>query len=218
MINFSVRDKTTNARRNERQVHVVDPEHFKTTATVMLTCSRYGKKKPATIVFKSTKSKKKPNSVYLSSLLMKRLNLPANVNVMASPSGWMNRHVLHKWHENTFASDDRSLLLDRAGAHCCTDFINSLEQKHKDSLLFIPANCTDELQPLDISVMSIFKQRYKQYMKENNLPQLKSKLSSFRQHVVNAVSWSWNSIEKETIYKGFMRAGFEISNPPRIEE
>ena len=55
-------------------------------------------------------------------------------------------------------------------------------------------------------------------MKENNLPQLKSKLSSFRQHVVNAVSWSWNSIEKETIYKGVMRAGFEISNPPRIEE
>ena len=36
--------------------------------------------------------------------------------------------------------------------------------------IYIPAGCTDELQPLDVSVNKLFKDYYRQYMDSNPMP------------------------------------------------
>ena len=60
-------------------------------------------------------------------------------------------------------------------------------------MIYIPAGCTDELQPLDVSVNKLFKDYYRQYLEITPMPLLASKTQSERQHVINAVSYSWNN-------------------------
>ena len=47
-------------------------------------------------------------------------------------------------------------LFDVFAAHCCTSVLKKLEESHIHQV-FIPANCTGELQPLDVCVNQDFK-------------------------------------------------------------
>ena len=70
-------------------------------------------------------------------------------------------------------------------------------------MLYIPAGCTDKLQPLDVTVNKLFKDYYRQYLEMNEMPHMASKAQSERQHVINAVSFSWDNIPKDVIKAGF---------------
>ena len=72
----------------------------------------------------------------------------------------MGSFTLTKWHRKEFSNDvNRRLFLDRAGAHYTDHFVTSMDESQKENTIYIPAGCTDELQPLDVSVNSA-KQHY----------------------------------------------------------
>ena len=107
----------TNEKRGKRQVSINQDPNYKLSATVILTCSNYGRKKAAHIIFSKVPAKKdKDNSS--GSIIESALTIPGNIKVHSTPSGWMNRYVLTKWHRQEFKDDViRRLFLDRAGAH-----------------------------------------------------------------------------------------------------
>lgn len=206
MINFYCQPTKTNEIRGKRQVAInLDPNH-KRSATVMLTCSNLGNKKAAHIVF-NKKTAKRDNNNELGKQIESALTIPNNIRVHSTPSGWMNRYVLTKWHSDVFKDDGRRLFIDRAGAHYTEYFTSSLSDKQKENMLYIPAGCTDELQPLDVSVNKLFKDYYRHYLEINAMPQLASKAQSERQHIINAVSYSWNKIPINVIITGFIKSG-----------
>ena len=185
-----------------------DP-NYKRSATVMLTCSNHGRKKDAHIIFSKVPTKK-DNDNSLGSQIESTLHFPDNVKVHATPSGWMNRYVLTKWHDQEFNDNiDRRLLLDRAGSHYTDHFITSLTKSQKENTIYIPSGCTDELQPLDVSVNKLFKDYYRQYMDTTTMPSLQSKAQSERQHVINAVSHAWEKVPSHCIISGFIKSGIQ---------
>ena len=199
--------KITNEKKGKRQVSINQDPNYKSSATVILTCSNNGRKKDAHIIFRKVPTKKdKDNS--LGTKIESTLNFPDNVKVHATPSGWMNRYVLAKWHNLEFDDNkDRRLLLDRAGSHYTEHFVSSLTESQKANTIYIPSGCTDELQPLDISVNKLFKDYYRQYMDSNPMPSLKSKAQSERQHVIDAVSHAWEKIPSHVIISEFVKSG-----------
>ena len=158
----------------------------KKTATVMLTVSNRGNIKNATIVFKEYSVS---DAIYLGKTIMKTLHIPDNVNVFASKSGWLNQSIAVEWHSNTF-KDDRNLLLDMAGSHRSETFVNSFTEEQRSRTVYVPSKSTDFIQPLDISVMKYFKDRFKFHSKNKEYPRLRSAMQSDRQHVINCVSAS----------------------------
>lgn len=131
MINFYCQPKITNEKRGKRQVSINQDPNYKRSATVMLSCSNHGRKKAAHIIFSKVPAKKdKDNS--LGSTIESALTFPENIKVHSTPSGWMNRYVLTKWHQQEFKDDaTRRLFLDRAGSHYTEHFITSLEETQK---------------------------------------------------------------------------------------
>ena len=172
MINFYHQPTKTNDKYGTKQVTInLDPNHRR-SATVMLTCSNLGNKKDAHIVFGKKTAKRDKNNE-LGTQIESALIIPNNIKVHSTPSGWMNRYVLQKWHNCVFNNEDeRRLFIDRAGAHYTNHFVSSLTTKQKDNMIYIPAGCTDELQPLDVSVNKLFKDYYRQYLEITPMPYL----------------------------------------------
>ena len=71
--------------------------------------------------------------------------------------------------------------------------------------MYVPSKSTDFIQPLDISVMKYFKDRFKFHSKNKEYPRLRSAMQSDRQHVINCVSASILDISPELIKKGFQK-------------
>ena len=83
----------------------------------MLTCSNLGNKKTAHIVFNKKAAKRDKNNE-LGKQIEAVLTIPNNIKVHSTTSGWMNRYVLKKWHDDVFDNEDeRRLFIGRAGAH-----------------------------------------------------------------------------------------------------
>lgn len=211
MINFNAKRNYTNNKKGDKQIRIKDVKKNKKTATVMLTVSNKGNKMPATIIFKEANNIDCEHSKKIKS----DLTIPNNLNIYATKSGWMNRYAAIKWHKETFQDKPRGLLLDRAGAHRCEDFMNSLTDEQSINTIYLPAGCTDELQPLDISVNKIFKDYYKKYLTTNKMPLKKSFAQSERQHIINAVSFAWKAVPPDAIIRGFDKSGIPpfLSNP-----
>ena len=87
-----------------------------------------------------------------------------------------------------------------------------MKDSQKENTIYIPAGCTDELQPLDVSVNKLFKDYYRQYMDSNPMPSLQSKAQSERQHVIDAVSHAWEKVPSHVIISGFVKSGIQRHN------
>ena len=128
MIRLSMPCKRTNSIKGAKQVHVkTNKSHEKMGATVMLSCSNLGEKKPATIVFKNRNT--------LSHRLMSELSIPSNVNVKSSKSGWMNKSLLTTWYKENFIGNENHIM-DVAGAHISDKFNHETKTAN---LIYIPA-------------------------------------------------------------------------------
>ena len=99
-----------------------------------------------------------------------KYNFPADVDVHHSENHWANRETMLRWIENClspylaetkadlrlFNSQKALLILDVYAVHRTAEVKESLLQKNCIPV-YVPAGCTGELQPLDVSVNSAFK-------------------------------------------------------------
>ena len=203
MIRLAMPPKKTNNIKGEKQVLVKSNKaHERMGATVIhlrCCCSITGEKKPATIVMKNRKE--------FSERLLSELTIPANVNLCSSKSGWMNKSLLTSWYSQNFTGNENHII-DVAGAHKAETFT-----KHtlNDNIIYIPAGCTDTLQPLDVSVNKAFKDHIRHYYRITKMSKMSSLSQSYRQHMINAVSYSWDKITTEIIKNGFEKSGITAS-------
>ena len=120
-------------------------------------------KKDAHIIFSKVPAKKDKANTLGSKMLLRRNQhfiFQKTLKFMQLHLDGVNRYVLETWHQEEFSNDPtRRLFLDRAGAHYTDHFVTSMKDSQKENTIYIPAGCTDELQPLDVSVNSA-KQHY----------------------------------------------------------
>ena len=171
--------------------------------TVLLCASAVGEKKKALIVLKLVKP--------LRDRDYEELNIPDNVSITNSKSGWMNQTLFGDWVDKNITRYDQ-LIIDKSPVHTGQSFRDS-HSNH--NFCFVPPGMTGVLQPLDLSVMSIFKQNIRKYVMENNYPVKSSFIQSHRQHMLNAVSYAWGRISTEDIIRGFRKAGIINALAPR---
>jgi hypothetical protein len=196
MIQLAMPVKKTNDIKGEKQILVKsNKSHERMGATIMLSCSIAGEKKPATIIMKNNKN--------FSQRLLSELSIPSNVHLYSSKSGWMNKSLLTSWYNENFTGKENHIM-DVAGAHKSETFV-TLTENH--NIIYIPSGCTDMFQPLDMTVNKVFKDHIRCYYRTNKMKELSSMAQSYRQHMLNAVSYAWEKITKETIKKGFEKTG-----------
>ena len=89
-----------------------------------------------------------------------------------SENGWTSKAIGTEWLRRIFIPEiapqlnqHRFLLLDGHGSHVDVEFLWLCKQ-NKVELLFLPRHATHILQPLDLSVFSVVKSRYRNQIRE----------------------------------------------------
>jgi hypothetical protein len=203
----SVADSTNNIR-GEKTIRIRGTGYQKKGCTVALTVTASGHKLPALIIFKEKTGQIGPR-------VRRHLNVPANVLLTASKSGWMTREAMGFWMRRVWGDpqDDvrRLLVLDEYTVHKTAE-VREKADNQKTDLVFVPGGCTSLAQPLDVSINKPFKANLRRMWEAwayENLRGLE-RVHPSRQNVINWVSESWTSIDANIIVKSFLRCG--ISN------
>lgn len=98
------------------------------------------------------------------------------VDTIFNESGWMNKSMLNSWGENVFLKYINLkrnknipvlLLLDGHSSRNNKEFGNLMRSENVDILTF-PSNCTNKLQPLDLSIYGIYKRQLRENLRETN--------------------------------------------------
>jgi hypothetical protein len=152
----------TLAEEGSRQVDIIRKED-KREMTVLLTCTMAGSLLPPHLIYAGKTNKCHP-----------KITFPSGWDIYHSESHWSTEdtmlhfidHVLVPYVQTTretlgFDRDHCALaLFDVFASHRCESVLQALE-KNSIKCCFIPANCTGELQPLDLTVNQVFKQELK---------------------------------------------------------
>ncbi|GAU99377.1 hypothetical protein RvY_10393 [Ramazzottius varieornatus] len=106
--------KKTLSPKGAKEVRVVQPPGDPECLTVCLTISANGWKFPASVVFKGNKKTGKQ-----SPRILNKLEIPENVRIFSTHSGWWNSAFDRFWIKETFDErhDGGTLIRDRAPAH-----------------------------------------------------------------------------------------------------
>ena len=148
----------TLAEEGSRQVDIVGKED-KREMTVLLTCVMSGSLLPPQLIYAGKTNKCHPD-----------ITFPSGWDIYHSETHWSTEntmlhfidHVLVPYIQTTretlgFDSSQHALaLFDVFAAHRCDSVLQALE-RNNIKCCFIPANCTGELQPLDVTVNQMFK-------------------------------------------------------------
>lgn len=85
-------------------------------------------------------------------------------------------------------------------------------------VVFFPANCTSELQPLDMGIIRSFKVQYRKFLIRKILDNIEEKSQNKTGNFLNIleamffVRQSWNTVTVSTISNCFAKAGFQSEN------
>ena len=144
---------------------------------------------------------------------IKKSELP--VEYYSQAKAWMSGDILHKILSNIdkkLKSEGRSVILfmDNAGCHP-----PDLKEKYSNiKVVYLPANTTSMLQPLDLGIIRNFKVHYRKLLMTFILAKIEkcSSASEVLQsvNVLHAIRWvadAWKSVSEITIKKCFRKAG-----------
>ncbi len=127
----------------------------------MLSCTMSGNFLPPQIIYTGKTTKCHPN-----------FKFPSTWNITHTESHWSNEATMLEYAERILlpyvqekreihgANQKALVIFDVFAAHRCSSFIEKLREMNCE-VLFIPAGCTGELQPLDVMVNDAFKKLMK---------------------------------------------------------
>lgn len=200
---------------NEKGAKSVDIRTSRSNAklgcTVTLCVAANGDKLPAHITV--------PRRGFVRQLnALEDYELPENVIVTSSQTGWVKEETIHHWLDEVFSPHIQEaqhfmLVVDRYRVHRTENF--GVRVTEDGGLLnFIPAGCTSLVQPLDLTVMRSFKchtrNAWKTWKKENTDETGRCEPIGLRD-VVGIVSSAWDAVIPEVIENGF-EAAFRPGN------
>lgn len=141
------------------------------------------------------------------------------------PKAWMTGEILDTYlttFNSKLRAEKRSILLfmDNAGCHP-----EHLRDKYSNiKIVFLPANTTSKLQPLDLGVIANFKTHYRRLLLQHVLAKIdnatKATDVTSSINVLIAIRWvalAWKEVKGTTIIKCFKKAGI-LSDTLDIQE
>lgn len=137
--------------------------------TALFTCTAAGNFLPIQLVYDGTTKRCFPSNV----------DFPKGWNITCSPNHWSNGdtmieyvheilipYVTEKRKELKLTDDYPALVLFDSFKGQCTDEVYTLLDQTNILRVFIPSNCTDKLQPIDLSVNKVAKDFLKKRFQE----------------------------------------------------
>lgn len=149
----------------------------------------------------------------------KNVNMNAlPVHYYAQPSAWMSQAIFTDWFKNVFVpfvkQDLRSknlepktiLLLDNAPSHPEVELLKSDDKNI--TCIFLPANTTSLIQPMDQSVIETFKRRYRKKFLRKLVIEEDCSLQEYwkaynLKNVVDNASMAWADVSNETLKRAW---------------
>lgn len=172
----------------------------KLVCTIVLCCTYTGKLLNPMIVFKE-------QTGCIGPITTKKIKVPDNIIVIGSKSGWTRNKEIKYWFDTIWKpskeSENHILLMDSYPCHTSKETTSYLFQE-KFKVSYLPSNCTNLFQPLDVTVNKKFKEKLKQHLSENE--QSNTYGTNFRQAIIDAVAFARDSICPSLIIKGFEKS------------
>ena len=159
---------------------------------------------------------------YPSALKKKGVTLQQlKVDYYQSTKGWMTLAIfgvwLKTWNEKLARHHHHILLLvDNAPSHMVDAQYSNIK------IVFLPANMTAELQPLDQGIIRVLKLSYCKAITENVLPHIDADKPDNLQDIMSSLDFvvaceffvpAWNHMSEALIVKCFHKVGFIVSVP-----
>ena len=167
---------------------------------------------------------------------------PSSWDITFTENHWCNKQTTHRYIVNILlpyltqkkmelkvVPDQRALLMFDNFKGQCTEALLKLLDENNVSVVFIPPNCTDRLQPLDVSVnksaKEFLRRKFHVWYAENVCAQLEGKLPKqqvdLRLNVVKPLGAKWMvelfdyiKSKPDVISNGFKKSGiFDIATP-----
>ncbi|CAI7733674.1 unnamed protein product [Closterium sp. NIES-53] len=195
--------------RGARSVPICTAEYEKTRLTVMLACTASGEKLRQWVWFKL---KNVPNC-----------EIPEGIVCQAQDNGWMDESAVQTWltkevlpHLNPRRGQNARramLVLDSYRGHITQAMLQAYRM-HSITPAVIPAGCTSQIQPLDVSINRCFKAavraRYARWFMREGIT-LKTKAGNLRRPphpvVLQWIAEAWDQVPKKVIIEAFRHCG-----------
>lgn len=140
-------------------------------------------------------------------------DIPLPTKYDANQKSWMNATLFTKWLKDLdrrMRSEKRKIIIfiDQCPAHPTGYEFTNVKVE------FFPANCTSELQPLDLGVIRSFKVQYRKLLVRKILVNMEGNSPKKGVNFVNMfeamsfVRQAWNSVTESTVINCFSKAGF----------
>ncbi|KAF4794406.1 pogo transposable element with KRAB domain-like protein [Turdus rufiventris] len=177
----------------------------KTSFTVVLSVLSNGQKLPPMVIFKRE--------------TLPEETFPAGIIVEVNPKGRMDEEIMKNWlaevyvqrPDGFFHASPALLVYDSMRAHK-TKSVKALVEKMNSELAVIPGDFTEEVQPLDISIIRSFKAKLQLTWENWMLEGERSFTKTRRQRQASYATvcqWildAWHKISARTVIQGFVKA------------
>jgi len=192
--------------KGEKNTEVNTTGNSKSRITVVLCISKNGNMMKSMVILKGLKK-------------VPKCNIPSNLFVVPSNKGSMTSEIMKIWIKTCFdttgpfnINSKKLLIMDEFASHKCDEVMRIFEKKSV-KIVFIPPRCTHYLQPLDVSINSIFKASLK---REWDTWMISGKKDFTKKGYRKKPEWeetfkfisrSIYSVERETIQRSFPLCG-----------
>ncbi|XP_072279403.1 uncharacterized protein [Pyxicephalus adspersus] len=175
-----------------------DKQHF----TVVLSCLANGTKLRPILIFKRK-------------TLPKKIKFPPRITVLSHAEGCIDEQGTKKWLEEIWNKRPRAavkkkpsmLILDMVGAHISED-IREAAESSQTTLAYIPDGLTSILQPLEVSLHNLFKDRVRMMWHEWMSSRLTKGGNLTQPDLELTAKWvrdAWEDIPENTVRRAFQK-------------